>query len=42
MKILNGLTAYFTMQTRSDVQKVSESFDGTVDIKGDKIRTEDS
>ena len=23
----NGLTAYFTMQTRSDVQKVSESFD---------------
>ena len=33
----NGLTAYFTMQTRSDVQKVSESFDGTVDIKGDKF-----
>ena len=30
----NGLTAYFTMQTRSDVQKVSESFDGTIDIKG--------
>lgn len=33
----NGLTARFTMQTRSDVQKVSESFDGTVDIKGDKF-----
>lgn len=33
----NGLTAYFTMQTRSEVQKVSESFDGTVDIKGDKF-----
>lgn len=33
----NGLTAYFTMQTRSDVQKVSESFDGTIDIKGDKF-----
>ena len=33
----NGLTAYFTMQTRSDVQKVSERFDGTVDIKGDKF-----
>lgn len=33
----NGLTAFFTMQTRSDVQKVSESFDGTVDIKGDKF-----
>ena len=25
------------MQTRSDVQKVSESFDGTIDIKGDKF-----
>ena len=25
------------MQTRSDVQKVSESLDGTVDIKGDKF-----
>lgn len=33
----DGLTVYFTMQTRSDVQKVSESFDGTVDIKGDKF-----
>ena len=33
----NGLKAYFTMQTRSDVQKVSESFDGTIDIKGDKF-----
>ena len=33
----NGLSAYFTMQTRSDVQKVSESFDGTIDIKGDKF-----
>ena len=33
----NGLTAYFTMQTRSEVRKVSESFDGTVDIKGDKF-----
>ncbi|WP_293672171.1 LolA-like putative outer membrane lipoprotein chaperone [uncultured Parabacteroides sp.] len=33
----NGLKAHFTMQTRSDVQKVSESFDGTIDIKGDKF-----
>lgn len=33
----NGLTAYFTMQTRSEMQKISESFDGTVDIKGDKF-----
>ena len=33
----NGLTANFAMQTRSEVQKVSESFDGTIDIKGDKF-----
>lgn len=33
----NGLTAYFTMQTRSEIQHVSESFDGTIDIKGDKF-----
>lgn len=33
----NGLTAHFTMQTRSEVQKVQESFEGTVDIKGDKF-----
>ena len=33
----NGLTAWFTMQTRSEMQKVSESFDGTIDIKGDKF-----
>ena len=32
-----GLTAHFAMQTRSEVQKVSESFDGTIDIKGDKF-----
>lgn len=32
-----GLTASFTMQARSEVQKVSESFEGTVDIKGDKF-----
>lgn len=33
----NGLTAHFTMQARSDVQHVSESFDGTLDIKNDKF-----
>lgn len=33
----NGLTAHFTMQTRSDVQQVSESFEGTIHIKGDKF-----
>lgn len=33
----NGLRARFTMQVRSDIQNVSESFEGTVDIKGDKF-----
>lgn len=33
----NGLRVYFTMKTRSEVQKVSESFDGMLDIKGDKF-----
>ena len=33
----NGLTADFAMQTRSDIQQVSESFSGTIDIKGDKF-----
>lgn len=33
----NGLNARFTMQARSDVQKISESFEGTIDIKGDKF-----
>lgn len=33
----NGLNARFTMQARSDVQKISESFEGTIDIRGDKF-----
>lgn len=39
----NGLTARFAIQTRSEVQNVSENFEGTVDIKGDKfvLRTPD-
>lgn len=38
-----GLTARFAIQTRSEVQNVSESFEGTIDIKGDKfvLRTPD-
>lgn len=33
----NGLTARFTMQIRSEVQKISESSEGTIDIKGEKF-----
>lgn len=33
----HGLRAHFVMQTRSDVQKISESFEGTLDLKGDKF-----
>ena len=33
----NGLTARFVIQTHSEVQKVSESFEGTIDMKGDKF-----
>lgn len=33
----NGLTAQFVMQVRSDVQQFSESFEGSIDIKGDKF-----
>lgn len=33
----NGLRAHFIMQTRSDEQKMSESFEGTLDLKGDKF-----
>ena len=33
----NGLSAGFTMQANSDMDNVSESFDGTIDIKGDKF-----
>lgn len=33
----NGLTARFTMQIRSEVQKISESQEGTIDIKGEKF-----
>lgn len=31
----NGISADFTLNTRSDVQKVSESFEGTINMKGD-------
>ena len=30
----NGMSASFTLNTRSDVQKVSESFEGTIHIPG--------
>jgi len=33
----NGISASFTLNTRSDVQKVSESFEGTINMKGDKF-----
>lgn len=33
----NGLRAHFIMQARSDEQKMSESFEGTLDLKGDKF-----
>lgn len=33
----NGISASFTLQTRSEVQKVSESFEGTIQMQGDKF-----
>lgn len=33
----NGISASFTLNTRSDVQKVSESFEGTIHMKGNKF-----
>ncbi|WP_455641328.1 LolA family protein [Parabacteroides sp.] len=33
----NGMSASFTLNTRSEVQKVSESFEGTINMKGDKF-----
>lgn len=34
----NGLSASFTMRVRSEQQQVNESFEGTIDMKGDKFR----
>lgn len=33
----NGLTATFTMNARSEMQKNADSFEGTIDIKGDRF-----
>lgn len=33
----NGISASFTLNTRSDVQKMSESFEGMINMKGDKF-----
>lgn len=33
----NGVAIQFSMHIRSEQQQVSESFDGTIDIKGDKF-----
>lgn len=33
----NGVEAVFAMHNRSDVQQVSESFEGTITMKGDKF-----
>lgn len=33
----NGISASFTLNTRSDMQKMSESFEGTIDMRGDKF-----
>lgn len=33
----NGISASFTLRTRSEIQKVSESFEGTIHMKGDKF-----
>lgn len=33
----NGISASFTLNTRSEVQKMSESFEGTIQMKGDKF-----
>lgn len=34
----NGISASFTLRTRSEIQKVSESFEGTIHMKGDKFK----
>lgn len=33
----NGIKATFTLHTRSEIQKISESLEGTVQMKGDKF-----
>lgn len=33
----NGIKAAFTMRTRSDARQVTESFEGTIQMKGDKF-----
>lgn len=33
----NGVSASFALNTRSEVQNVSESFEGTINMKGDKF-----
>lgn len=33
----NGLTAAFTLRTHSDATQTTESFEGTIDMKGDKF-----
>lgn len=33
----NGISASFTLNTRSEAQKMSESFEGTIQMKGDKF-----
>lgn len=35
-----GISASFAMHTRYDAQKASESFEGTIEMKGDKFRLE--
>lgn len=34
----NGISASFTLHTRSEIQQVSESFEGTIHMKGDKFK----
>lgn len=34
----NGIKVMFTLHTRSDIEKISESLEGTVDMKGDKFK----
>lgn len=34
----NGISASFALNTRSEVQKMSESFEGTIHMKGDKFK----
>ncbi|MCD8194252.1 MAG: hypothetical protein LUD74_06885, partial [Tannerellaceae bacterium] len=33
----NGITADFTMRTRSEQQRINESFEGKIQMKGDKF-----